>query len=319
MQKQTLTVGLAQISPSWLQKEKTILKAVDYIKQAAFKKCDIVIFGEAFLPGYPFWIEITGGAKFDNSLQKEMQAWYMQQAVQIENGDMAAICEACKTNNIATIIGTIELAKDRGSHSIYCSLIYIDRKGIIQNVHRKLMPTYEERLSWAQGDGHGLRVHQLGAFTLGALNCWENWMPLVRSALYAQGCDLHIALWPGCVRNTKDITRFIAKESRSFVVSVSSVLFKKDINKTIPHASIIIASAPECLADGGSCVAGPDGEWLLPPQADTEDLFVVEIDHQQVKEERHNFDPSGHYSRPDVVQLTVNRQRQVAAIFNDEK
>lgn len=314
---ETLTLGLVQNAPVWLQKEKTIEKIMSHITDAADKKCDIVVFGEAFLPGYSFWIELTNGAKFESKFQKEMHAWYMQQAVQIETGDLNNICKICSEKKIATVLGIIELPSDRGNHSLYCSLIYIDITGTIQSIHRKLMPTYEDRLSWSPGDGHGLRVHPLGKFTIGVLNCWENWMPLVRSALYAQGEDLHIAIWPGSVRNTVDITRFIAKESRSFVVSVSSILKKENIDKTIPHADEIKANAHEWLADGGTCVAGPDGDWVLPPQEKTDELFVVRIDHQRVREERQNFDASGHYSRPDVVQLQVNRQRQSVINFKD--
>jgi nitrilase len=111
------------------------------------------------------------------------------------------------------VLGCIERPVDRGGHSLYASLVYIDSDGVIQSVHRKLMPTYEERLTWSPGDGHRLRVHKLGAFTVGGLNCWENWMPLVQASLYGQGEDLHIAIWPGGVHNTHNITRFIAFES----------------------------------------------------------------------------------------------------------
>ncbi|MBU2045740.1 MAG: carbon-nitrogen hydrolase family protein, partial [Bacteroidetes bacterium] len=161
------------------------------------------------------------------------------------------------------------------------------------------------------------QVSKLGAFTVGALNCWENWMPLIRSTLYAQGEDLHIALWPGNIRNTEEITRFIAKESRSFVLSVSGLLNKSDISLQLPHADLILANSPEQLANGGSCLAGPDGEWMIAPVLGEEVLLVAEIDHSRVFEERQNFDPSGHYSRPDIVQLSVNRERQQLIHFKD--
>lgn len=305
-----LTVGLAQMSPVWLNKKKTIEKIINYIGKASKKNCDLIVFSEAMLPGYPFWIELTDGARFNSKIQKELHAYYVSQAVRIPDGDLRTICQACKKNKVAAVLGTIELAADRGNHSIYCTLVYIDKSGVIKTVHRKLMPTYEERLSWSAGDGHGLQTHRLGAFTIGALNCWENWMPLVRSSLYAMGEDLHIAIWPGNVRNTENITRFIAQESRSFVISVSGVLKSEHITTDIPHHELIKKNCGKIIANGGSCLAGPDGKWLLEPIVNEEGLFVHTINHQHVREERQNFDPSGHYSRPDVTQLIVNRQRQ---------
>ncbi|MGA7240054.1 MAG: nitrilase-related carbon-nitrogen hydrolase [Bryobacteraceae bacterium] len=179
------------------------------------------------------------------------------------------------------------------------------------------MPTYEERLAWSPGDGHGLRTHPLGAFHVGGLNCWENWMPLSRTALYAQGEDLHIAVWPGSLRNTRDITRFIALESRSYVASVSGLMRRGDIGGNAAWRDAVTAAAPEMLADGGSCIAGPDGEWVIPPAGPEETLVVASIDHRRVLEERQNFDPSGHYARADVTRLEVDRRRQSIAMLRD--
>ena len=289
---------------------KRLQKILDYVVNAAEEECQIVVFGEALLPGYPFWIEMTDGARFNSPIQKEIHAHYMDQAVQIEAGHLDSLCETAAANTIAVVLGCIERAADRGGHSLYCSLVYVNREGNIDSVHRKLMPTYEERLTWSTGDGHGLRVHQLGAFSIGGLNCWENWMPLVRTALYAQGEDLHVAIWPGNLRNTYDITRFIAKESRSYVISVAGLMRKTDFPSGTPHLQRITNDCPATLANGGSCLAGPDGEWIIEPVVDQEALLTATIDHRRIREERQNFDPSGHYSRPDVTQLTVNRQRQ---------
>jgi nitrilase len=306
-----LKVAIAQIAPVWLDREKTLVKIIDYVNQAANAECSLVTFGEALLPGYPFWIELTDGARFNSSVQKEIHAHYSRQAVYIERGDLKQLCDVALKRRIAVYIGCIERAADRGGHSLYCSLVYIDAMGNIQSIHRKLMPTYEERLSWAQGDGNGLRVHTLGAFTLGGLNCWENWMPLVRSSLYAQGEDLHVAVWPGGEHNTKDITRFIAKEARSFVISASSLMRKSDFPDNTPSLEIILDNCPETLANGGSCIAGPDGEWIVPPAVGGEEqLIIATIDHAKVSEERQNFDLAGHYSRPDVTKLILNRDRQ---------
>jgi nitrilase len=136
--------------------------------------------------------------------------------------------------------------------------------------------------------------------------------------LYGLGEDLHVAIWPGSKRNTKDITKFIAKESRSYVISVSGLMRKTDIQEDIPHSDLIMSNSPDILADGGSCLAAPDGEWIVEPMIGEEMLKVVEIDHKQVRMERHNFDPVGHYSRPDVTKLHVNRERQQIVHFDGE-
>lgn len=317
MNSSTIKVGLAQIAPIWLNKVETIKKVAEYIKKAGSESCDLVTFGESLIPGYPFWIELTDGARFNSKRQKEMHAHYLKNAVQIENGDLELLQKACAKNKCACIVGTIELAANRGNHSVYCSLVYIDKAGVIQNVHRKLVPTYEERLSWSPGDGYGLRVQKLGAFTVGALNCWENWMPLSRTALYGMGEDLHVAIWPGGLHNTFDLTKFIAKESRSYVISVSGLFRKQDVPDNIPNADLIRQNCNEIHANGGSCLVGPDGNFIIEPVVNDEVLLTAEIDHTKVLEERQNFDPTGHYSRPDVTQLIVNRERQSILKIND--
>ena len=318
MTNDLLKIGLAQIAPVWLNKEKTTEKIVSYISDAGKQNCDLVVFGEALLPGYPFWVELTVGAKFNSSIQKEIFAHYLSQAIDPHSDDLVSICSIAKEKETSVVLGTIEKAVNRGGHSLYCSLVYIDKEGVVQSVHRKLIPTYEERLVWSPGDGHGLRVHKLGAFTVGGLNCWENWMPLSRTALYGMGEDLHVAIWPGSKRNTEDITKFIAKESRSYVISVSGLMGKKDIQEDMPHSDLIMSNSPDMLADGGSCLAAPDGEWIVEPMIGEEMLKVAEIDHKQVRMERHNFDPAGHYSRPDVTKLHVNRERQQIVHFDGE-
>ena len=310
-----LKVGLAQIAPVWLDRDKTLNKVCNFIESAAAKKCELVVFGEALVPGYPFWIERTDGARFNSKVQKEIFAHYLEQGVQIEVGHLKKVCEIARVKNIAVVLGTVERAYNRGGHSMYCTLVYIGSDGEIKHTHRKLMPTYDERLVWSAGDGNGLQVQTLKNFTVGALNCYENWMPLSRAALYGQGEDLHIALWPGSVHNTENITRFIAQESRSFVISVSALMRKTDIPDYLPHAGLIVENCEEVLTNGGSCVAGPDSNWIIEPQINKESVFTCELDFARVREERHNFDLAGHYSRPDVTQLTVNRERQSIVKF----
>ena len=311
-----LKIALAQIAPVWLDRAATLDKIVDQAEKAAAGGADLAVFGEALLPGYPFWPELTDGATFESDVQKDLFAYYAENSVDISKGDLDPLTEKAAELDLAVYVGTIERAADRGGFSLYATLVYIAPDGSIGSSHRKLMPTYDERLVWSPGDGHGLRVHPLGEFTVGGLNCWENWMPLPRAALYGQGENLHIAVWPGSRRNTEDITRFIARESRSWVVSVSGMMHRDWIPGEVPHADLIRSSADGWLANGGSCVAGPGGNWLLEPQTEEEGLFLVDVSIDAVARERHNFDPAGHYSRPDVTRLKVNRKRQKTVSFD---
>ena len=142
-------------------------------------------------------------------------------------------------------------------------------------------------------------------------------MPLPRAALYAQGEDLHVAIWPGGLHNTHDLTRVLAKEGRSYVLSVCGLMRPADFPEATPYREQILAGSPPFLANGGSCVSGPDGAWVIEPVIEQETLLVATLDHRRVREERQNFDPVGHYSRPDVTQLIVNRQRQSTLQIND--
>lgn len=314
-----IKVGLGQIAPVWLNKEATLGRVMDTIKEAADDGCELVVFGEGLVPGYPFWLALTNGAEWDSALQKELHAHYVKNAVTIESGDLDDVGKLARKREIAVYLGVIERAANRGGHSVYASLVYISEKGEIGSVHRKLQPTYDERLTWAPGDGHGLVTHPLKDFTLGGLNCWENWMPLSRTALYGQGENLHVAVWPGSDRNTRDITRFMALEGRSYVLSVSSLMTRDDFPQETPHLDKILANAPTTLANGGSCIAGPDGEWIVEPVVDQSGLITAELDFDKVLEERQNFDVVGHYSRPDVTKLVVNRERQGLVEFEDSK
>jgi nitrilase len=231
--------------------------------------------------------------------------------------EILLITEAARDLGIFVYLGTIERDVTVGRGTVFCTLVAIDPHAGVVGTHRKLMPTYEERLVWGIGDGNGLRVHQAGAARVGGLNCWENWMPQARHALYAQGEELHVSVWPGNPRNTVDITRFIAREGRVFSLAANGLLGLADIPADFPLRAALEEAGVTEYCRGGSALAAPDGRWLVEPLADEERLIVADIDLAEVRAERLTMDPTGHYSRPDVFTVDVDRRRRAASRFRD--
>lgn len=311
-----MRVAAAQCEPVYLDPGATAERVVAWIERAAQAGVDLIAFGETFLPGYPVWLSETGGARFDDPTQKACYAAYLAAAVTADGPELRSIANAARHHGVYTIVGVAERGVSSASGTVFASLVHIDpRRGLLP-IHRKLVPTFEERLVWGHGDGHGLRVHEHSGVAIGGLNCWENWMPLARHTLYAQGEQLHVAIWPGSARNTSEITRFIAREGRVFVLSASALLRRASVPTTFPAASLLPEG--EWLQTGGSAIAGPDGEWLAEPIECTERLVVADIDLATLRCERQSFDPTGHYFRADVFSLNVNRTRHEAARFSDE-
>ncbi len=310
-----MRIAAAQTAPVWGDPEATAERVIQWIHRAAEDGVDLVAFGETFLSGYPFWVARTDGARWDDDDQKSAYAFYLKAAVGIDGPELQAVSSAVAETGVFTYLGVTERSSSRGT--IYATLVGIDPSNGIVSAHRKLTPTYEERLVWGTGDGHGLQVHDLGRARVGGLNCWENWVPTARHALYAQGMDLHIAAWPGSVELTEDITRFIAKEGRCFVLSAGALLRPQDIPSDFPLREAALAGDESCFYNGGSAVAGPDGNWIQEPVAGEERLVVANIDVAAVRGERQNFDAAGHYFRGDVFEVTVDRRRLDPATFAD--
>ena len=312
-----MRVAAAQAHPAWGDKDAGTKRVVEWIGRAADENVELVAFGETFLSGYPFWVSRTDGARFAAADQKEAYAFYLDAAVELEGPELAQIAEAVRDLGVFTYLGITERGAGPARGTVYCTLVAIDPVRGVVSAHRKLMPTYEERLVWGAGDGHGLRVHEVGPARAGGLNCWENWLPQARHALYAQGEDLHVAVWPGSAGLTRDATRFVALEGRSFVLSAGALLSPDDVSESFPIREAALEGAPEIMYDGGSCVAGPDGEWIAEPVSGEERLVIADVDLARVREERQNFDPTGHYARPDVFEVRVHRRRLDASTFDE--
>ncbi|MFE9575468.1 carbon-nitrogen hydrolase family protein [Nocardia sp. NPDC006044] len=309
-----MRIAAAQARPAWLDPTAGTKIVVDYLTQAAAAGVELVAFPETFLSGYPIWLARTGGARFDNPVQKAAYAYYLDAAVTLDGPQIATVREAVADLGVFCYLGITE--RVRGT--VYCTLVAIDPVRGVVSAHRKLMPTHEERMVWGIGDGNGLRAHDVGEFRVGGLSCWENWMPQARHALYADGTTLHVSTWPGSVRNTRDITRFVAMEGRVYSLAVGAVLDYEDVPADFPLRDELLAVGKPAGYDGGSALAAPNGDWLIEPVAGEERLVIADIDPAEVARERQNFDPTGHYSRPDVFTVTVDRRRRTAAKFVEE-
>jgi nitrilase len=312
-----MRIAAAQARPYWLDPSATTKKVIAWLGKAAAQQVELVAFPETFLSGYPSWLEHTGGARFDDAMQKRAYAAYLDAAVEVTGPEIRLVTEAARDLGIFVYLGTIERDVTVGRGTVFCTLVAIDPRAGVVSAHRKLMPTHEERLVWGIGDGNGLRVHQAGAARVGGLNCWENWMPQARHALYAQGEELHVSVWPGNPRNTVDITRFIAREGRVFSLAANGLLGLADIPADFPLRAALEEAGVTEYCRGGSALAAPDGRWLVEPLADEERLIVADIDPAEVRAERLTMDPTGHYSRPDVFTVNVDRRRRAASRFQD--
>ncbi|MBW2617477.1 MAG: carbon-nitrogen hydrolase family protein [Deltaproteobacteria bacterium] len=310
-----MKVAAIQAASVFLDRKATTDKALRLMREAASEGAQLCAFPEAFVSGYPVWIGLTDGARFNNSLQKEAFSQYLEGSVRADGPELKAVAEEAKKLGLFTYLGVLE--RSSSGSTIYCSLAAIHPDKGIVSIHRKLMPTFDERLVWGTGDGHGLKVHQWGDFKVGGLNCWENWMPLARYTLYAQGENLHVATWPGAEWLTRDITRFIALEGRMYVVSAGGVLTEKDIPDWFSLKEAML-SQTERFLEGGTFIVGPDGKGIAGPIKGEETIVYADIDMGRVREERQNFDPAGHYNRPDVFSLTVSRERLEAVRFQDD-
>lgn len=302
-----MRVAIAQTAPVFLDRERTLTRVVEWIERAGAAGAQLVTFGEGFVPGYPLWLEHTNASRWNAADQKELFALYVRESVRIEDGHLKRVCDAAARARCAVVLGVIEKPLDRGGHTLFATRVFIDASGQIVSTHRKLSPTYDEKLVWSHGDGAGLVTHQVGPLRVSALNCWENWMPLARATLYAAGTELHVMIWPGSRAITHELTRFVALEGRCFVISASAIYRNSDFPIGVPSRDRFVTG--EWIKDGGSCIAGPDGKWIVEPLVEREELIVAELDPLAVSRERQNFDPAGHYARPDVFRLTVNARR----------
>lgn len=301
-------VAVVQAGSIPFNTQATVAKAVDLIAQAAANNASIVVFPEAFLGGYP------KGANFGSPVGKRTPEGrnaflrYYNGAIDLNGPELVTLVEAAQINEIFVVMGVIE----RTPYTLYCTVVYIDPKIGLVGKHRKLMPTGGERLVWGFGDGSTLPVFDTIAGRIGAVICWENYMPMLRSAMYAKGIELYCAPTADDRDTWVSSMRHIALEGRCYVLSACQYLRRGDFPDDY-DCTLADADSPDIvLMRGASIIIGPMGEVIAGPVYDREKILYAEVSPNEIVRSKLDFDPVGHYARPDVFSLHVDTESKEA-------
>ncbi|MGR3591616.1 MAG: carbon-nitrogen hydrolase family protein [Limimaricola soesokkakensis] len=309
-----MRVSVVQQPPVYLDLEKSIAKACDLIEASSREGAEMVVFPEAWLPGYPTFVwRLAPGAGMGKT--DELYARLQDNAVDLSRDGLAAIRAAAREFGVVVVIGYHELDGAGSGSTLFNSCAIIDADGRLANTHRKLMPTNPERMIWGFGDGAGLNVVETAVGRVGALICWENYMPLARYALYAQNIDIYVAPTWDSGDSWLATMQHIAREGGCWVIGCATALEASDVPEDVPYRDELFPDATEWINPGDAVVYKPFGGVLAGPMHREKGLLMAEIDVGSARAARRKFDVSGHYARPDVFKLTVDRQARRPAEF----
>lgn len=295
--------AVAQVAPAYLDLDACLDIACQWINKAGQKRVKILVFPETWIPGYPVWLDNSpNAALWDYPPAKQIFARLVENSPQINSPEVERLCAAAADANLTLVMGLHE----REGNTLYNSILYISDKGRVLGVHRKLIPTFTERLVWGRGDGSSLTVIDTSHGRLGGLVCWEHWMPLARQAMHDKHEIIHAALWPFVRDLHLMASRTYAFEGRCFVVAAGSLLNRQDMPSGLELLDEMPGDGP--FLSGGSAIIGPDARILAGPVHNEETLLTAEIDPSLIAQESMTLDVSGHYSRPDVFKLIVNEE-----------
>ncbi len=283
--------------------ERTVARA----RAAAREGAQLVVFPETWLPGYPAWLDVCGDvALWDHTPVKAVFARYAANSVVVDGEGGARLAALARELAITLVVGASErLEEGPGRGTLYNTLLTWGPDGTLLNHHRKLMPTYTERMVWGQGDAEGLRAVTTPQGRIGGLICWEHWMPLARQALHQSGEDVHVALWPTAHEMHQVASRQYAFEGRCFVLAAGSLLRARALPPALPVHPEKVSGPDAWVLRGGSAVFGPDGSCIAGPVYDEPATLHVTLDLARVREESMTLDVTGHYHRPDCFEFHV--------------
>ena len=312
---------MAQVAPAFMDLETSLARAEEAIAGAAGDGARLVVFPEAWLPGYPVWAD--AGIPWEDRATKQAFGRLHRNSVEVPGPATEVLRRAARRHRVHVVMGINEREARYSRGTLYNSILFLSDAGEILGVHRKLVPTHSERVIWGQGDGSALLVLDTAVGRLGGLVCWEHWMPLARFAMHAEGEQVHAALWPDLPEMHQVASRAYAFEGRTFVLSAGMFLPLDAIPEDLEVADAIRAAAatrPDhtLLFDGGSGVIGPDGEWVAGPVRGEETIVLAEIDLDRIAEEMSSLDAAGHYNRPDVFRLEVDRGSRVPLVVRGD-
>ena len=289
---------------------RTIDRLEDRVREAVSRGAKLVVFPEAFVGGYPKGADFGARVGSRTAFGRDAYRAYFEGSIDVPGAHTARIGEIAAANGTYVVTGVIE--RDQGT--LHCTVLFFAPNGDFLGKHRKLMPTAAERLVWGFGDGSTLPVYDTPLGKLGAVICWENYMPMLRMAMFAKGITLYCAPTADDRETWLGTMRHIALEGRCFVFSACQFTRRRDYP---PDFAIDGNPAPDTiLMRGGSCIIGPMGQILTGPQFEEETILTAEIDPGEVVRGKYDFDVAGHYARPDVFQLTVNEHPQNAVLVN---
>ncbi len=299
------TIAAVQAAPIFMDRDATIDKACALIAEAAKNGAKIIVFPEAFVPTYPDWVWVLPPARA--GLHRQLYAELLAQSVAVPSDATDQLGSAAKAAGAYVVIGVNERNVEASGASLYNTIIYFGPDGALLGKHRKLMPTSAERLVWAAGDGSTLDTYGTPYGRIGGLICWENYMPLARYAMYAWGIQLYFAPTWDSSDSWLATIRHIAKEGRIYVVGCCIAMRRDEIPDTYEFKKLYPDGDDAWVNVGNTAIAGPDGDFIAGPIVRKEEILYAEVDPAEFRAPRYWFDPAGHYARPDVFQLTVNR------------